>query len=139
MSEPYEPWTGIPMPGLLTDPERATLRNRDPERSGDAGPVYDDSDDGEDASDDVAAYARQLWVALDEGARYLLEQLARGGGGPLLAEHRPLLSTEEQWQQWCTVYADVLSVLAGPHGDQGYGEQEARLEYQNGHLYREPE
>lgn len=59
------------------------------------------------------------------------EQVARGGNGSGRADIRPLLTTEEHWQQWRTVYSGVLSVLAGPHGDEGFGEQEARLEYQN--------
>jgi hypothetical protein len=34
------------------------------------------------------------------------------------------------------VVAAALSTLAGPAGDEGYGEQEARLEYQNNYMYR---
>ena len=134
MSEPNEPWAMIPMPGLLADPEPAYLASRDPQRSGeDTGPVDEPRKGDEDY--EVRVYAQQLWTALDGMARYLLEQVARGGSGPVLAGHRSLLSSDEQWQQWRLIYAGVLSVLAGPHGDQGYGEQAARLEYQNGYRY----
>jgi hypothetical protein len=120
------------MPGLIADqiPVRSL---RDPESGNESGPIDDPPDVvSEDApQDDVSVYARQLWALLDQVARYLREQVARGGSGPVLAEAKPLLSTDEQWQQWTEIYSGVLSVLAGPHGDEGYGRQEARLEYQN--------
>jgi len=134
MSASKESWTRIPMPELLTEPKFGDRGNRDPQRSGEDEPVsaaVSNAADGE-----LAVYAQQLWAALDDSARYLREQVARGGSGPLLANKGPLLSTDEQWQRWCATYAGVLGVLAGPAGDQGYGRQEAQLEYQNGFLYR---
>jgi len=66
-------------------------------------------------------------------AHYLHNEVARGGSnGPIVTEPKPLLSTEGQWARWRDLYADVLSALAGPAGDQGYGEQEARRVAQDG-------
>jgi hypothetical protein len=123
------------MPGLLAD-ENAPFSDSDPATSHEGGPtpgrgVRDPSNAGID--DPVTMYGRQLWTELDNVARYLREEVARGGSGPLLSESKPLLGTEDQWQRWREVYARVLSILAGPAGDQGYGHQEALLEYQNGH------
>ena len=123
------------MPGLLTDREPTYYGNRDPERSGDAGPVYDV--EPEPVNEALQAYAQQLWRTLDEVAHYLLDEVARGGSGPVLAERGSLLLTEDQWQGWSSAYAGTLGVLAGPAGDHGYGAQEAQLEYQNGYLYRQ--
>jgi hypothetical protein len=135
MSEPPMSWSQIPMPSLLTDIRIGDRGSRDPERSGDAGPI--DPDPAARAERGrVVDYARELWSALDQVARYLVEQVARGGSGPVLAQPQPLLQTDEQWDQWRELYASVLSLLAGPLGDEGYGHQEARLEYQNSALYR---
>jgi hypothetical protein len=125
--------TSIPMPGLLTDRSGAAS-DRDPATSHEHAPI--DDRPARDPSDvtlnePVAVYARQLWTELDRVARYLREHVAGGGDGPLLANSTPLLATEEQWAQWREIYGATLSVLAGPAGDQGYGEQEAQLAYQH--------
>jgi hypothetical protein len=124
----------IPMPGLISD-HAGTASDRDPATSHEHGPIEDRPvRDPSDVTHDepVTAYARQLWLELDRVAGYLREQVARGGSAPVVAGPEPLLRTEDQWQQWRETYAGVLSVLAGPAGDQGYGRQEAQLEYQNG-------
>ena len=137
MTDPSLSWSRIPMPSLLTNVDVGDVGNRDPHRSGDAGPIYEGSGSANDESEALADYARKLWAVLDQAAEYLLEQVARGGSGPVLARPESLLTTEEQWQHWCEIYAAALSVLAGPVGDEGYGAQEARLEYQNRWLYKQ--
>jgi hypothetical protein len=137
MSDDATPRMQIPMPSVLTQ-DAPAFANRDPGTSGETGPIYDEAErDAAKASADepITEYARELWSALDEVAEYLRDDLARGGAA------RPgsapsVLVTPDQWQEWAEVYAAILSVLAGPKGDEGYGEQEARLEYQNGLLYR---
>jgi hypothetical protein len=115
------------MPTLLGDIRPHDLGSRDPQRSGDAGPIYTAPGRGEAADvEAVSEYARKLWSVLDQVARYLAEQVARGS----------MLTTDAQWQDWRAAYATVLSTLAGPAGDEGYGEQEAQLEYQNGFSLR---
>lgn len=123
----------IPMPGLLSD-ARGSASDRDPATSHEHAPIEDrparDPSDYE-REDPLVAYARKLWLELDRVAHYLHDGVADAAGGPLLTDARPLLMTEEQWQRWRTVYSEVLSTLAGPGGDGGYGEQEAKLIHQN--------
>ena len=138
MDDSTTAWPGIPMPSILTD-DAPAFSNHDPQTSGDAGPIYSNAERDAakaDVDEPIADYARQLWRALNDAVRYLRNDVARGGSGPLLAEQVPLPTTENQWQAWIRVCASALSTLAGPAGDQGYGEQEARLEYQNNYLYR---
>ena len=121
------------MPGLLNDPT-PTASDHDPATSHEHGPIEDrpERDPAGRALDDpVTEYARLLWTALDNVAGYLRDEIARGPSGPVLDDRPPALTTEEQWKQWRQCYASVLGVLAGPRGDQGYGDQEAQLEYQN--------
>jgi hypothetical protein len=125
--------TSIPMPGLLTDRVGAAS-DRDPATSHERAPI--DDRPARDPSDTtvgepVTAYARLLWTELDRLARYLREEVGGGGDGPLLAHATPLLTTEDQWTKWRELYGGALSVLAGPAGDGGYGEQEAQLVYQH--------
>ncbi len=127
--------TSIPVPGLLAD-GRGSASDRDPATSHEHAPIEDrpvrDPSDVE-RDEPVTAYARHLWHELDRVAHYLETQIARGGSnGPLVTQPTPLLSTEEQWAEWREVYASVLSALAGPAGDEGYGAQEAQLVYQHG-------
>jgi hypothetical protein len=123
----------VPMPSILATqiPARSL---RDPESGNESGPIDDPPAvvSEQPATDPVAAYARLLWATLDQVADYLLTQVARGGGGPILGQAAPLLRSDDEWQKWRAAYAATLSVLAGPAGDQGYAEQQARLEYQNG-------
>jgi hypothetical protein len=123
----------IPMPGLLSD-DMGSAADRDPATSHEHAPIEDRPErdpSGVGVDEPVTQYARQLWTELDGVARYLQEQVAHGGGGPVVADSSSLLTTDEQWQAWQAIYAKVLSVLAGPKGDQGYGSQQAQLEYQN--------
>lgn len=138
MDESTMTWPGIPMPSLLTD-DAPAFSNHDPQTSGDAGPIYSDAERDAakaDVNEPIAEYTRQLWLTLNDSVRYMRDDLARGGSIPLSAERVPLLTTDDQWQTWMAVCASALSTLAGPAGDEGYGEQEARLEYQNNFLYR---
>jgi len=77
----------------------------------------------EQALVETAAYGRALWLELREVADYLREEVAHGG-----AEAAPLPRSDTQWQAWKERYAHVLSALAGPHGDSGYGAEQAELE-----------
>jgi hypothetical protein len=125
--------TSIPMPGLLTDRSGAAS-DRDPATSHEHAPIDDrPARDPSDATLDepVTRYARQLWTELDRLTRYLREEVGGGGDGPLLANATPLLTTDDQWTKWRELYGEALSVLAGPAGDGGYGEQEAQLVYQH--------
>jgi hypothetical protein len=138
MIEEHSAWPGIPMPTILHD-DAPWFSNRDPETSGDDGPVFGESERDAakpDVDEPISDYARQLWRTLNAVVQYLRDDVARGGAGPLLANKVPLLKTEEQWQAWMVVVAPALSTLAGPAGDEGYGEQEVRLEYQNDYVYR---
>ena len=115
----------FPMPGLLIDGGGAAS-DHDPATSHehvpiDDRPVRDPSNAGLD--DPVTAYGRQLWIELNDVARYLHDSTGQ-------------LRTEQDWTEWKVRYARVLSVLAGPAGDQGFGEQEAQVAFQNG--YRAP-
>ncbi len=123
----------IPMPTLIGD-RRSAASDADPATSHEHGPIEDrpTNDPSNIGIDDpIAVYARQLWTELNAVRRYLREDVAHGGSGPVLADRQPLLTSDEEWAAWRTRYASVLSVLAGPAGDEGYGEQEAQLEYQN--------
>jgi hypothetical protein len=123
----------IPMPGLLSD-SNGSASDRDPATSHEHAPIEgrptrDPSD--VELDEPLAQYARRLWTELDRVSRYLRDQVAGGGDGPLLANATPLLITEEQWAKWREVYGSALSALAGPAGDHGYGEQEALLAYEH--------
>ncbi len=124
------------MPSLIASQIPARSQ-RDPEAGNEWAPIDDApaalSEQAPESA--IAAYARQLWQEVDRLAAYLRDEIARGGSGPVLADSGPLLATDEDWQKWQQMYAGALSILAGPAGDQGYGEEAARLEYQNGFLY----
>lgn len=76
------------------------------------------------------AYAQQLWEQLDAARHYLQASLAPVGSGS--AATSPDGPEDQQgWQAWMTVYADVTSILAGPHGDSDFGDREAQLEAQS--------
>jgi hypothetical protein len=77
---------------------------------------------------DSCAYADQLWERLDGVRRYLVDSLpeprlnphAVGGASPTGPDD------EHGWQAWADAYAGITAVLAGPHGDSGFAEDEAR-------------
>ncbi len=135
MTSAADSLTSIPMPGVLGD-EHGAASDRDPATSHEHAPIEDrpERDPSDVGTDEpVTAYARQLWLELDRVAHYLHTEVARGGSnGPLVTQAKPLLSTEDQWDRWREVYGDVLSTLAGPAGDQGFGDQEARRITQDG-------
>jgi hypothetical protein len=119
-----ESWVRIPMPSLLAD-RADTPSNRDPATSSEASPVTDRSVGNER----VVAYARLLWSELDRVGDYLRDHVGGGGSGPVLAQTEPILTNDDQWQRWSEIYAQTLTTLAGPAGDQGYGAEQAQLLY----------
>jgi len=84
-----------------------------------------------DALTDSCRYAQQLWHELDEVRRYLHRSLPDDPQRPD-ARRRTAAPTgpddEAGWQDWMSTYAAVTSVLCGPHGDSGFGADEARRE-----------
>jgi hypothetical protein len=70
---------------------------------------------------DSCAYAGQLWDALDAVRRYLFDCAP---GGP---------DDDQVWSTWMTAFADVTSVLCGPHGDSGFGRESALAEMHRRH------
>lgn len=80
----------------------------------------------------TCAYAQQLWNDLDGMRTYLLDSLPPDPRAPGLHPTASASPTgpddDEGWQRWVAAYATVTSVLAGPHGDSGFGLSEARRE-----------
>jgi hypothetical protein len=84
-----------------------------------------------EALEDSCRYAQQLWHELDDVRGYLVRCLPddpqrpdaqRGATAPTGPDD------EQGWNDWMGTYASVTSVLAGPHGDSGFGADEARRE-----------
>jgi hypothetical protein len=75
-------------------------------------------------------YGRQLWDHLGAVRQYLMASLPpdprAAGPHTQLSAHPTGPDDSEGWQHWADIYASVTSVLAGPHGDSGYGFAEAR-------------
>jgi hypothetical protein len=114
----------IEKPQLL-DPDRVVDPNRN-----------DMTVDHESASKELrgaleatAEYGEQLWDHLTAVRQYLLESLPpdpRAAGPHTQLGARPTgPDDEEGWQRWVDIYASVTSVLAGAHGDSGFGLREA--------------
>jgi len=84
----------------------------------------------EAALKETCEYAQQLWQNLDEARKYLMNSLPPDPRAPdphPTASASPTGPDDEQgWEDWITAYASVTSVLAGPHGDSGFGLGEAR-------------
>jgi hypothetical protein len=80
------------------------------------------------------AYADQLWDDLNAMRQYLLDCLPpdpHTATGPVATGAAPTGPDDEQgWQNWMTAFAEVTSVLCGPHGDSGFGLSRAREEAQ---------
>jgi hypothetical protein len=117
----------IPKPHLL-DPDRMLVNSR-----GDFTVDHETRADALDkALNETCAYAQQLWHDLDGIRAYLLNSLPpdpRAPGVHPTASASPTGPDDEQgWNNWITAYATVTSVLAGPHGDSGFGLGEARRE-----------
>ena len=81
------------------------------------------------ALEDSCRYAQQLWHQLDAARGYLLRSLPDDPQRPdarrtATAPTGP--GDEAGWNDWMATYAAVTSVLCGPHGDSGFGADEAR-------------
>jgi hypothetical protein len=118
----------IPQPALL-DPDRLLLDDRNDltaEEHADRAAQLDQ------ALHESCSYARQLWQDLDAMRGYLLDSLPpdprTAGPGHRNSAAPTGPDDEEGWERWSAAYAAVTSVLAGPHGDSGFGEAEARRE-----------
>ena len=117
----------IPEPELL-DPNRSLTDQRDDFA------MLDHRDRAErlkHALDDSCAYAQQLWHELDDLRAYLVRSLPDDPQRP--GEKRTATAPtghddEAGWTDWMKTYAGVISALCGPHGDSGYGADEARKE-----------
>lgn len=117
----------IPMPAILSgvDHHRAARTAVDGAMSPDE--IRDVLARVESALQTCTDYGRALWEELTAVATYLREDVARAAGGT------GIVHTEEQWQRWQDIYAGVLSSLAGPAGDSGYGAWQAGLERTHRH------
>jgi hypothetical protein len=119
----------IPKPQVL-DPDRP-LRHR--------GTQFTEDDRPEAellaiALHESCEYAEKLWDDLNATRQYLLESLPpdpRAPGEHPTAAASPTGPDDEQgWQNWINAFAEVTSVLCGPHGDSGFGLSRAREEAQ---------
>jgi hypothetical protein len=83
-----------------------------------------------EALEATAEYGQQLWHHLVAVRQYLMESLPpdprAAGPHTQLSAHPSGPDDTEGWQRWADIYASVVAVLAGPHGDHGYGHGEAR-------------
>ncbi len=77
-------------------------------------------------------YGGQLWDNLNAMRQYLLDCLPPDPhevSGPIATGAAPTGPDDEVgWQNWMAAFADVTSVLCGPHGDSGFGLSRAREE-----------
>jgi hypothetical protein len=120
----------IPLPQLL-DPDRLLLDDRNDLS---AEEHADRATQLNRALHDTCSYAQQLWHELDAVRGYLLDSLppdrrtadADAHGRSSAAPTGP--DDEQGWQNWITAYSRATSALAGPHGDSGFGSEEARRE-----------
>lgn len=120
--EPIQP---IEKPELL-DPDRVLDPNRDDFT------VDHESAAKElrDALEKTSHYAQQLWDRLDAVRHYLRFMLPpdpRSAGPHTQVGARPTGPDDtDGWSKWVDIYGSVVSVMAGPHGDSGFGYGEAR-------------
>jgi hypothetical protein len=83
------------------------------------------------ALEDSCRYAQQLWHQLDEVRHYLVRALPDDPQRPDARRHATAPTGPDDdagWDDWMGTYAAVTSVLCGPHGDSGFGDDEARRE-----------
>ncbi len=121
--------TPIPMPlPEVLDPNRPSLEARlEPAGGAERERMLTD------ALEKVSAYGQVLRHDVDALRRYLL---ASAPSDPHLpGPHRVGASPtgpddEEGWTNWIAAYAEATSVLAGPHGESGFGLHKARREAQ---------
>lgn len=75
-------------------------------------------------------YGQQLWDHLVAVRQYLMDSLPpdprAASPHTQLSAHPTGPDDAEGWQHWVDMYSSVTSVLAGPHGDSGFGFSEAR-------------
>ena len=123
----------IPEPTLL-DPERVLVNDRNEftvDHLSDAAAL-------ERLVHEIRNYAQRLWHELDAVRHYLVETAPedpRTAAGPVRTGATPTGPDDEAgWARWATAYASVTALLAGPEGDSGYGEQEARREQRDRRL-----
>jgi hypothetical protein len=117
--------TPVPPPHLL-DPDRMLVNDR----GGFSVDHETRADALQKALNETCEYAQQLWRDLDGVRSYLLTSLPPDPRAPdahPTASASPTGPDDEQgWEAWINAYAAVTSVLAGPHGDSGFGLGEAR-------------
>lgn len=79
---------------------------------------------------EACEYGQALWHQLDAQRRYLLSSLpsADRTGTTGAAPTGP--DDAVGWQNWQDAFAATTSILAGPHGDSGYGRDRAAVEAQ---------
>jgi hypothetical protein len=83
------------------------------------------------ALEDSCRYAQALWEQLDEVRAYLVRCLPDDPQRPDARRHATAPTGPDDdagWDDWMATYAAVTSVLCGPHGDSGFGADEARHE-----------
>jgi hypothetical protein len=116
----------MPKPDLL-DPDR-TKSNERTNLTADDHPTRAEQFD--QALHESCEYATELWQHLEATRKYLLDSLPSDPRAPGTNPHScasPTGPTDEVgWQRWIETYATATSILAGPHGDSGFGLGEAR-------------
>lgn len=116
----------IPRPHVL-DPDRITSDDREDMTSEEHRSRAQQLDT---ALHQSCEYAQQLWQHLEAARYYLYDSLPSDPRSPGTDPHLGASPTgpddEEGWQRWTDAYSAITSVLAGPHGDSGFGLDEAR-------------
>jgi hypothetical protein len=116
----------MPKPDLL-DPDRMKSADRD-DASAREHRTRDQMMD--QALRESCEYATELWQHLDATRKYLFDSLPSDPRAPGTNPHScasPTGPTDEVgWQSWIETYATATAILAGPHGDSGFGLGEAR-------------
>jgi hypothetical protein len=115
----------IPRPELL-DPDRLLSDDRDDMT---ADEHRNRANQLAGALEDSCRYAQQLWDELQAVREYLVRSLPDDPQRPEArrTETAPAGPDDEAgWHDWIGTYAAVTSVLCGPHGDSGFGADEAR-------------
>ncbi len=118
----------IPKPHIL-DPDRIL----DNDRGGFTADHKARADLLDAALHETCAYADHLWNDLNAMRKYLLDSLPTDprAPGPHRVSATPSGPDDDQgWQNWIAAFAEVTSVLCGPHGDSGFGLGRARQEAQ---------
>jgi hypothetical protein len=120
--EPIQP---IEKPQLL-DPDRVV----DPNRNDFTVDHESVAKELRDALEKTTHYAEQLWDHLDgvrHYLRYMLPPDPRSAGPHTQVGAHPTGPDDtDGWSKWVDIYGSVVSVMAGPHGDSGFGYGEAR-------------